>query len=129
MRQILYESVSTAPNRRLDLAEIFDRSRHNNALDGVTGLLWADGERFLQVIEGPDDSIANTFGQILLDPRHRDVRVLLDRAIEAREFGAWSMAVRHPGDTDDEFDAHLAQLIERRSLAISDHFRAKLLSD
>jgi hypothetical protein len=124
MRQILYESVRTTPDRRSEVHEILEQSRHNNALDGVTGLLWADGDRFMQIIEGPDDSVAAAYERIERDPRHHDLRLLIDRAVDTREFGAWSMALRTAGETRDEFDERIGQLVAPRSVAISDYFRA-----
>lgn len=127
MRQLMYESVRTAPHRQAELEDILAQSRHNNALDGVTGLLWADGKRFLQIIEGSVDSVATTYARIVADTRHRDLRLLLDRETDAAEFGAWSMALRRAGETTDEFDDQLGRLIEPRSIAVSDHFKALIV--
>lgn len=87
-RQIFYTSRS---NARVDVDQILQQSRHNNAVDGITGLLWHDGDHFLQVIEGPESSIAATYARIAVDPRHYEVTVLSDRPVTAREFGYWSM--------------------------------------
>ncbi|MGJ3626505.1 BLUF domain-containing protein [Sphingomonas sp. MMS24-JH45] len=52
MLQIVYISSSTA--RGVDLtSSILEVFSHNNRRDRVTGLLFADGTRFLQVLEGP----------------------------------------------------------------------------
>ncbi|MGN5373901.1 BLUF domain-containing protein [Sphingomonas hankookensis] len=87
-RQILYASRSEAG---IDVDHILQQSRHNNAVDGITGLLWHDGDHFVQVIEGPESSIAATYARIAIDPRHHDVTILSDRPVGAREFGYWSM--------------------------------------
>ena len=103
MRQLLYIS-SSAADRSADLADILQQSRHNNAIDGVTGLLYSDGKRFLQVLEGPDEAVAPTFERIRADPRHRAIVILSDRQVEEREFGTWSMAHRATGESLDSFD-------------------------
>lgn len=87
-RQLFYTSRS-APG--VDVDHILQQSRHNNAVDGVTGLLWHDGSHFLQVIEGPESSVAATYARIAGDPRHSDLSILSDRTIAVREFGYWSM--------------------------------------
>jgi len=104
LRQILYVSSSTRDHSPADLPRILEQSRHNNAIDGITGLLWSDGRRFLQVLEGPEESVAAAFKRIGADPRHRAVVVLSDRTVEEREFGGWTMALRNAGEGAAEFD-------------------------
>ncbi len=118
MRQILYVSRSTVADGTADLDAILERSRHNNALDGVTGLLWSDGARFLQVFEGPEDSVTATFDRIMNDPRHERIEVLRDRTIDAREFGTWTMARRNRWDAADAFDTRMRRDLSRAAPAI-----------
>lgn len=107
-RQLFYTS-RCAPG--VDVDQIVQQSRHNNAVDGITGLLWHNDGMFLQVIEGPESSVASTYARIAGDPRHEAVTILLDRPVDAREFGYWSMERAQKGSTDT--DALLARL-ERR---------------
>ncbi len=88
LRQLLYASSCGIG---VDVDRIVQQSRHNNAVDGITGLLWHDAGRFLQILEGPVSGVTATFARIAADPRHRDVRILSDRQVDAREFGYWSM--------------------------------------
>jgi hypothetical protein len=129
MRQILYISSSTLPGDAADLAGILCQSRHNNAIDGVTGLLWSDGARFVQVFEGPEDSVAATWARIRADPRHAEIRVLQDRVIPAREFGDWTMAMRRAGDPVDAHDIQVRRLLDRASPAISEPFLAMIAAN
>jgi hypothetical protein len=57
MRQIVYVSLSSVPDDGADISAILNQSRHNNAIDGITGLLWSDGKSYLQAIEGPRVSV------------------------------------------------------------------------
>lgn len=122
MRQILYVSTSTVPGDRADLSGILNQSRHNNAMDGITGLLWSDGRHFLQVFEGPEESVAATFERISHDPRHTDLTVLSDRATEAREFGDWSMIHRRATDPADAHDIRVRRLLSNASQPVQRHF-------
>ncbi len=87
-RQLFYTSRS-APG--VDVDQILQQSRHNNAVDGITGLLWHDGTHFVQVIEGPQSSVASAYARIAGDPRHSELTILSDRTVDNREFGYWSM--------------------------------------
>ncbi|KQM56946.1 MULTISPECIES: BLUF domain-containing protein [unclassified Sphingomonas] len=107
-RQIFYTSRSTPG---VDVDQILQQSRHNNAVDGITGLLWHDGAHFLQVIEGPELSVASTYARIMGDTRHTELAILSDRSVPKREFGYWSMERATRSLTDG--DAVLAR-IERR---------------
>ncbi|MFS0771559.1 BLUF domain-containing protein [Sphingomonas sp. 1P08PE] len=99
MQQLLYiSSVHPGAAATIDAAGILHASRRNNARVGVTGLLFFDGKRFLQVLEGEPQAVEQTFARIQHDPRHRALVVLSHRTIETREFGEWAMAYRQPGD-------------------------------
>lgn len=122
MRQILYVSLSAVPGDKADLVGILQQSRHNNALDGITGLLWSDGRSFLQAIEGPKASVIATFARIRADSRHHSLVVLEDRPIEAREFGGWNMAHRRSSDAADAYDTQMRRLLVNASDMVRAHF-------
>ena len=124
MRQILYVSTSTVPGDRADLSGILNQSRHNNAVDGISGLLWSDGRHFLQVFEGPEDSVAATLARIERDSRHENIVILQDRQIEAREFGGWSMVHRRANEPADAYDVQVRRLLSRASRPIEAQFLA-----
>lgn len=107
LRQIVYQSRVDPAAPPADLAQILRTAQQLNALDGITGLLYADGARFLQVIEGPEESIALTYARIVADDRHGHILKLVDRAIEAREFGDWTMADRSDRRERDLFDIRM----------------------
>ena len=128
MRQILYVSTSTTTGNAADLADILQQSRHNNALEGVTGVLWSDGRSFMQALEGPSDSVAATFERIQGDRRHHDLIVLHDRPIAAREFGSWSMVHRTAREPADAHDAQMRHVLARASEPIRAQFLALVAS-
>lgn len=84
------------------LEAIVSSSVRRNAQYEVTGILWADGKSFAQVLEGDPSNVGQTMGRIRTDHRHTDIEVLLDRPVRSRQFGSWSM--HHA--TDDEASAH-----------------------
>ncbi len=56
--------------------EIVATARHHNPLHGLTGALLFDGERFCQLIEGPEAGVRTLANNIANDPRHTDLRTL-----------------------------------------------------
>lgn len=112
MKQILYASLNArSDGKPADSQAILEQSRHNNAIDGITGLLWTDGHRFLQIIEGDDEAVDACFARIRADPRHRAIVTIVDRPITTREFGYWAMAQRDRGDVADAHDARVRRLL------------------
>lgn len=122
MRQILYVSESTGPLDEVELARVVQQSRNNNALDGVTGLLWSDGTRFVQVLEGDAEALDDAMRRIAADPRHRSITVLHDRVVAEREFGSWSMELRSAVSAPDGHDARIRHLLDGASDAIRNVF-------
>ena len=109
MLQLVY--ISSARNKP-NVADILAASRRNNAR-GITGLLYADGVRFLQALEGPEDKVLAAFTRIEQDPRHRAVVVLSRRTVSEREFGPWQMAHRTPGADGGAVMGQVAPLLAR----------------
>jgi len=107
VRRIVYSSRAAG---RDDLSTILVQSRANNGLNGITGILYADGASYLQVIEGTPEAVAHVFARIDSDPRHGDVRVLSDETADERIFGDWAMA-SIPEEGDDLVRARLAGLL------------------
>jgi hypothetical protein len=97
---LMYASSATEPLSETALDALLARSRSNNALRDLTGmLLYKDGQ-FMQVLEGDEETVRDTYAAIARDPRHEDVRVLLDTEIDRRQFEDWSMAYRRVSDED-----------------------------
>jgi len=96
--------VSHAPSA---LRDILSSSRRNNLGAGITGYLIFDGETFLQILEGAEAAVLQTFARIEADERHRLVDILTSEAAESRRFDAWSMAgyLRTP-QHDEVFREH-----------------------
>ena len=124
MRQIVYVSLSSVPGDGADLSRILHQSRHNNAIDGITGLLWSDGKRFLQAIEGPRVSIESCFERIKRDTRHYFITVLSDRRITTHEFGTWNMVHRRANEDVSLYDAQVRRLLNQASEEVRAHFLA-----
>lgn len=119
--QLVY--ISSSADRDVDLTEaILLTSRRNNARDGVTGLLYADGTRFLQVLEGEAGKVEAAFARIKPDARHRGVVVLSRRTIAEREFGNWDMAARAPSGDGDAFLARIEGLLAHASPSLRGTF-------
>jgi hypothetical protein len=117
MFQLVYVS-SVAAGQPADIAAILAASRRNNRLAGLTGMLYADQRRFLQVLEGDEVDVVKAFERIRADPRHRAVVVLSRRTIAAREFGEWEMAHAAPGHDADALLTRVETLAAGASPAV-----------
>lgn len=98
LHRVIYLSKSLIGADPDGIAAILASSIHWNTQVEVTGMLWADGQHFAQVIEGDPGAVGRTMDRIRGDQRHADIEVLLDRQVASRQFGSWSM--RRAGDDD-----------------------------
>jgi hypothetical protein len=73
------------------LAGILLDARRCNVRDGVTGALICRREVFLQLLEGPEPQVRDTFARIGRDDRHMDVALHLSEPASDRMFGDWAM--------------------------------------
>jgi hypothetical protein len=97
MIRLLYISTTRVPHSRAQLDAILAPSRRNNAAAGITGLLIAGGNRFLQVLEGPEAQVQEIYDRIRVDPRHFAPVILKRGAVEKRLFGRWAMGFQPGG--------------------------------
>jgi hypothetical protein len=87
-----YVSIAARTLAPADLASILQASQAANPAHHVTGLLLHCDATFLQVLEGPHPGVTEIYRRIVANPLHRDIVLLFDHAIPAREFGDWAMA-------------------------------------
>lgn len=93
MRSLLYVSRIrlSSGERQAGIDDIVARSLVRNQGLGVTGALIATQSRFAQVLEGSDAALEILMSSIRRDPRHEDLKVILDHDIAQRRFARWSM--------------------------------------
>ncbi|WP_380781300.1 BLUF domain-containing protein [Sphingomonas sp. R86520] len=112
MQRLLYISTARTTVTQDMIDDILRVSRRNNAAAGITGLLVVGGKRFLQVLEGTDLAIAQTFDRIQRDPRHFAMVNLARQSITERSFGDWAMGYHTGGTTtSDDPSTMVAALI------------------
>lgn len=92
LRRIVYTSRAVGSNLRSDREAIFAASRRNNGIDGITGILWAEADRYLQLLEGSPEAVESAFERISADPRHNEIAVLDQGSFPTRLFPEWAMA-------------------------------------
>ena len=126
MRQVVYiSSVKPGLVNSIDPETILTTSRRNNTRDNVSGLLFFNGKRFLQALEGDDAAVDATYARIQKDPRHYALVILSMREVVTREFGRWTMAYR-AGNTPDgaEAIAQVEQLVSGASPSVRATFES-----
>ncbi|MEJ7592158.1 MAG: BLUF domain-containing protein [Planctomycetaceae bacterium] len=91
MLQLIYSSAATVTFSASDLRELLAFARNNNRSLDVTGMLLYQDGSFLQVLEGESEAVLSLYTKIEKDKRHSNIKLLLRKDIEEREFSEWSM--------------------------------------
>lgn len=97
MKHLLYISTARSILRPSELDELLSKSRIANRAADLTGLLVVGGRRFLQVLEGPDQAVLETYERITRDPRHFALVKLHDKEVATRSFASWAMGFEQGG--------------------------------
>ena len=91
---LMYVSYANEPFTQSKLKELLNTCRINNKKRDVTGmLLYIDG-KFLQVLEGRKEDVNFIFENIVKDPRHKKVNVIIEGRLSKRNFEAWHMSFK-----------------------------------
>jgi hypothetical protein len=93
LMSLMYYSNITPGIKPDEVANIFRTAQRRNSDRGISGVLYSDGKRFLQVIEGSRREVSQVFATIQKDPRHQDITVASCSEIAEREFDEWSMGL------------------------------------
>ncbi|MFC4725978.1 BLUF domain-containing protein [Glycocaulis abyssi] len=116
--RLVYVSTAHPDLMLTDIDAIVDTARARNEAEDITGLLIFNGFNFMQLLEGPPDSVERVFGSICKDTRHSGVVRVLSGSAGERVFGGWAMAYARTasGDgagafalTTDSLKAHLPE--------------------
>lgn len=95
MKHILYMSRAVHPLTDQELQHLLNQSRHDNARNGVTGVLFYSHGNIAQLFEAEEEAADALFARIAVDGRHSHVVKHIDKPIGTRSFAGWSMAF-HP---------------------------------
>jgi len=82
------------------LVDLLRQARATNERAGLSGMLLYCSRSFLQLLEGDEDALAETYQRIRADRRHTNLRRLLDAEVSQRLFPDWSMGFDHVDDDE-----------------------------
>jgi len=83
---LTYRSRSIAPMTVPALRRLRASAAARNRVEGVTGMVIYDEQRFYQWIEGPPSAIGRVWASISRDPRHTDIEALSMHSTSIRLF-------------------------------------------
>jgi Sensors of blue-light using FAD len=128
MVSLIYVSSAAHGLGAADIEAIHHSAQRANATQGVTGALLCYDGRFLQALEGPAAAVQAVYERIRADPRHHDVRLLIQGPTSERLFGQWSMRrLPEPDRRDRTVVAFLDQLQRAPNATAQAHTALKLL--
>lgn len=111
LERVVYRSQATgSTDSLLNLAAILSESQRGNDRAGLTGVLAAHRNRYVQVLEGRSGDLDRLLRRLETDPRHRDIVIMDRRTVAERSFGDWAMAsARITPEAEPELDRLLAE--------------------
>ncbi len=103
--------------QQIELEIMLEHARTKNALNEITGmLLYCEGV-FVQLLEGEEAKVRETFERISKDPRHTDIQNIVSGRSEKRYFPNWLMGYKHMSPAD------LALIEQHENLDIKSYFK------
>tara|TARA_R110002050_G_scaffold233190_1_gene369007 strand:- start:175 stop:783 length:609 start_codon:yes stop_codon:yes gene_type:complete len=91
--QLVYISriTSTGLSSPSTLNDISETAVERNQIDNVTGILCYGNGYFLQCVEGSEQALTNLKNRLLVDDRHKELKILDFSGITKRRFASWSL--------------------------------------
>lgn len=111
--------------------------QRRNGQCNVSGLLLYSDGHFMQLLEGPQTTVADVFARISTDARHHNIQQLHFAACQARLFPGWEMGLLNLDATRGLDRARLQKVIDsmksgpngRKVLTLLRDFRDQLPAD
>ena len=91
LRRIVYMSKTSGHFSKRNLLDLLHESRVYNIIDNIGGVLIHKKGCFFQIIEGESEVIGNLLTRLLRDPRHSELKVIIDSTVDSRLFSNWTM--------------------------------------
>lgn len=113
LSRLIYSS-KRVPEEKLDLMSLLQNCVENNKKNNITGMLWYDGNNFIQVLEGGREFISDLYLKIAEDKRHEDVRLVSFEDIDYRDFDAWAMGLAYDGNEGKNANKHLKYAVSTK---------------
>lgn len=86
LKTICYISDLNGDASFTNLKSIYTTAKENNLKNNITGILIYKNNNFLQVFEGIENTVNDTFKKISADTRHRNLFIIIDKKTENRYF-------------------------------------------
>ncbi|WP_448702557.1 BLUF domain-containing protein [Mucilaginibacter sp. AW1-3] len=102
LHQVIYTSYLKNNFNECDFFSQLMLSRQSNTENNITGMLFYASGKYLQLIEGPKNSVTQLMGNIHQDERHYDIEILTDTPINYRNFANRPMEYRLFADNELE---------------------------
>lgn len=94
MYYTIYSSTGTKQFTEDELTAILSKSVSNNIRDSITGMLLFHEGSFIQLLEGEEQIIHETYKRIIADSRHKDVITIASGGLEQRNYPDWAMGFK-----------------------------------
>lgn len=91
MRGVVYVSEALVYFDKMALESLAAEAAALNFDRGITGYLYFEKDRFVQYIEGDEDTIDELMQVITRDKRHRVLHSIVEDGLEERRFPSWHM--------------------------------------
>ena len=92
MFYLIYISTAIEGLSEQDIENILERSRDLNEKNDITGILIYHENSFIQMLEGEEEAVIETYGRIVEDERHFRVTKMFSGPSDKRYFPDWKMA-------------------------------------
>lgn len=113
MKCLIYKSIPSKELKDRMLKSMLDTAKKFNRDNDITGCIFINHEKIVQLIEGEEEKIEELYYRIIKDSRHHTVELLLEKEVYKRSMKDWSMAVYNTTGDGSNSDFTKLSLLEK----------------
>ena len=110
---LVYTSIANQKMSDDNLKDLLKKSRLKNETLNITGMLLYLDPFFIQILEGEEAIVNESFNIIKQDSRHHKVKIIYKKPIEERSFPNWTMGFNKISDENVEAVEGFSDFLQR----------------
>jgi len=95
MYTLVYRSEIESYLGDIDISSMIYAARESNAAHKITGIFLHINGKIIQLLEGEEVVVKKLYEIIGRDRRHKNLKILLEKEIDTRQFDGWDMGFKN----------------------------------
>jgi hypothetical protein len=111
---MVYASVRSDSTSERDVDNIIETAEYNNSQKAISGVILIKKNYFFQYFEGEAEVVDALYATLVVDPRHKDIKLIKRGYLDQPIFPGWGMFPIHAASSHDEYTSQIRNCVDKK---------------